>query len=480
MLKILLKDTLTYTLLAFVSRGLSVILIPLYTQVLTPGDYGSLDFLLVFASIVNLTIALEVSQGIARFYTAERNLVAKVAYASSGFWFTLGCYSVFALLMLLLTPYVATFIMGQAGLDLAFQIGIFYIWSSGIFYLIQNQFRWELRSKDYAVISLLMVLVSAFVSIWLAYFQNLGLNGLLIGMFIGCISAIVPGLYLLRNSFQCQFDMQRLKEMLSFSIPLIFSGVAVWITLYVDRLMINYFLSIEQVGLYGIGFRLASIAGLVIIGFQGALTPLIYKHYQNPDTPRQLEQMFRLFMAFALLIFLAIVFFAIDILKLMTTPPFYGGADVVIFLVPVILLGNMYIFSPGIGIAKKTYMVIWINVLAGLLNILLNYLLIPKMGIQGAGIATMLSYLVFFSVYTVVGNRYYPIPHNWGKIFIAVAFAGTLALILPHLVQNDFLRRALYIAVLCMFPFMLIAIGLVRRDELSIAWKILQKKFSSA
>ena len=139
----------------------------------------------------------------------------------------------------------------------------------------------------------------------------------------------------------------------------------------------------------------------------------------------------------------------------------------------------MYIFSPGIGIAKKTHLIIWINVLTGLLNILLNYLLIPKMGIKGAGMATMLSYFVFFSAFSIVSQRFYPIPHNWGKIFIAVAFAGTLALIVPHLVQNDFLRRALYIAVLCMFPFMLIAIGLVRRDELSIAWQIVQKKFSS-
>jgi len=479
MLKIFFKDSIIYTLSAFLSRGLSVFLVPLYTRVLSPADYGSLDFLLIFASIVNLTIALEVSQGVARFYTAESNLEAKIAYASTGFWFTLVCYSVFALLMLFLSPYVATFIMGGPGHDLAFQIGIAYIWSNGLFYLIQNQFRWEFRSKDFTVISLLMVLVSAAISVWLAYFQNLGLNGLLIGMTTGCLTVNVLGLYLLRNSFQCHFDMQRLKEMLSFSTPLIFSGIAVWITWYVDRLMINYFLSIEQVGLYGIGFRLASITVLVIVGFQGALTPLIYKHYQNPDTPRQLEQMFRLFIAFALLIFLATVFFAIDILTLMTTPSFYGGADVVIFLVPAILLSNMYIFSPGISIAKKTHLIIWINVLAALLNILLNYLLIPKMGIKGAGMATMLSCLVLFSAYTVVGNRYYPIPHNWGKIFIAVAFAGTLALIVPHLVQNDFLLRALYIAVLCMFPFMLIAIGLVRRDELSTAWQIVQKKFSS-
>jgi O-antigen/teichoic acid export membrane protein len=225
--------------------------------------------------------------------------------------------------------------------------------------------------------------------------------------------------------------------------------------------------------------RIASIVVLVMVGFQGALTPLIYAHYQNPKTPIQLEIIFRFYVFCALLMFLFLTFFSYDIAVVMTTPAFYGGADVVIFLVPAILLSNMYIFSPGIGIAKKTHLIIWINVLGGLLNILLNYLLIPRMGITGAGMATMLSCLVIFSAYTVIGQRFYPIPHNWVKIFIAVAFTGALATIVPHLVQNDFLRRALYLAVLCFFPFILIGIGLVRRDELFIAWQIVKRKFSS-
>jgi O-antigen/teichoic acid export membrane protein len=479
MLKSFLKDSVIYTVPALISRGVSLILIPLYTRVLTPAEYGSLDLLLVFAAIVNLTIALEVSQGVARFFAAETDPDKKVAYASSAFWFTFACYSVFAVVMLFLSPYVATYIMGQAGLELAFQIGIIYVWASGLFYLVQNQFRWELRSKNYAIVSLLMAFVTAVISVWLAYFQNWGLLGLLTGNVAGCLTATTLGLGWLKNSFRFRFDAARLKEMLVFSAPLVFSGIAVWVSIYFDRIMINHFLSIEKVGLYGIGHRLASIVALVMVGFQGALTPLVYAHYQNPDTPRQLERIFRLFLLFALPVFLAITMFANDILALITTPAFYGGADVVIFLVPAILLSNMYIFSPGIGIAKKTHLIIWINVLGGLLNILLNYLLISRMGITGAAMATMLSYLVIFFAYTVIGQRFYPIPHNWVKIFIAVAFTGTLAVIIPHLVQNDFLRRFVNLAVLCVFPFMLIVIGLVRRDELSIAWQILKRKFSS-
>lgn len=117
----------------------------------------------------------------------------------------------------------------------------------------------------------------------------------------------------------------------------------------------------------------ASIAGLILVGFRGALTPLIYTHYQNSNTPKHLEKIFRIFLLFALLMFLFLTLFASDILVIVTTPGFYGASKVVVFLVPAILLGNMYIFSPGIGIAKKTHLIVWVNVVGGLVNIGLNY-----------------------------------------------------------------------------------------------------------
>ena len=126
-----------------------------------------------------------------------------------------------------------------------------------------------------------------------------------------------------------------------------------WVSLYIDRLMINHFLSVHEVGLYSVGYRLASVGGLVMVCIQGSLTPLVYANYQNLKHQGTLRKIFRLFLFFVILMFLILTLFAKDILVVFTTPQFYGSSVVVIFLVPAILLGNMYIFSPGIGIAKK-------------------------------------------------------------------------------------------------------------------------------
>jgi O-antigen/teichoic acid export membrane protein len=466
MLKAFFKDSIIYFVPSIISRGISLFLVPLYTRVLKPADYGSLDLLSVFASIINLTLALEISQGLARYFASEENKDKKITYASSAFWFTFFCYSLFAFFMLLNTKYFSSRIMGQIGLESAYKIGILNIWVNGLFYLIQNQFRWELKSKYFAFISLLMSFTTAAVSIWLTYSLKWGLNGILLGMFSGSFLGTCLGLYLLRNTFQFRFEKSSLIEMLKFSSPLVFSGVAVWVSLYVDRLLISHFLTINDVGLYGIGYRLASVAGLIMIGFQSALTPLVYTYYKEKDTPQQLEKIFRLFLSAALLMYLCISLFSIDILKLFTSPPFYAGWIVVVYLVPSIFLANMYIFAPGISIAKKNNYLIWINVSGAILNLILNIIFIPFFGIEGAGFATLLSYLSIFLAYMYFSQRLYFVPHKWNAILINTCFACIMAWALPRIHQLDYIRWLLNCLAIVIFCFVILMTRLVKLSEI--------------
>lgn len=479
MLRAFLKDSAVYAVPAFVSRGLSIFLLPLYTRVLSPADYGSLDLLLVFASIVNLTVALEVSQGVARFYGSEPSADRRIEYASSAFWFTVVCYTIFALLALVYAAELSTLVMGREDLVTAFQIGILYIWLNGIFYVIQGQFRWERRSKRYAAVSLLVTFCTAAVAVWLAYALRLGLEGLLFGMLTGVAVGVVYGLWHLRRSFRFRFSRDRLREMLIFSAPLVPSGIAVFITTYVDRMMINHYLSVGDVGLYGIGYRLANVVVLVMVGIRTALTPLVYAHHHEADTPTQLARIFRFFVAAALLGFATITLFAIDILVLLTNPAFYGGAEVVIYLVPAILLAQMYIFAPGISIARKTYLILWVNVLGAIVNTLLNWLLIPWMGLIGAALATMLGYLCVFSAYMILSQRFYHVPHQWGRIAAASLIAFLLAAIVPGLPLQDASRWIISLLSLVFLSGIILSVGLVRPDELRRAGQVIRRQFTS-
>ncbi len=456
MLKVFFKDSLVYFFPSLVSRGLALFLVPLYTKVLSPDDYGVFDLFIVFSGIINLTIALEISQAVARFYTSEKDDRQRVLYASSAFWFTLFCYGLFTMLSLFFIKPASELVLGKAGLEQIFGIGVFHIFLYGLVYLMQNQLRWELRSLAFAGISLTYTVTTALLSIVLAYWLNLGLEGLMLGMVCGGGLAVLQGGWLLRKSFKVRFSKTLLVEMLRFSYPLVPSGIAVWMSSYVDRMMINHYLTLEDVGLYGIGFRLASIVSLVIVGFQSALSPLIYANHEKPETPFELSRIFRFFCALSLLFFVGINFYSQELLVWFTQPAYYDAKRVIIYLVPSILFSQMYVFAPGIFIAKKTGYVLWINVMGAALNALLNWLLIPIWGFTGAAVATLISQFCVFCVFMGYSQRLYPVPHQWHRLLVA-----TLWVVLLVWLSSFFALKGIELILISSAVLMLSIIGFV-------------------
>jgi O-antigen/teichoic acid export membrane protein len=466
-LKAVLRDSVVYAVPTIVSRGMAFVLLPLYTRVLSPADYGSLDLLLVFASLVNLTVALEVSQAVARFYGTEPDEAKRIAYASTAWWFTLGCYTAFLVAAFLGAEQLSALLLRRDGLQLPFQIGIAYIWANGLLYLAQNQFRWELRSRSYAITSLLATTVTAAVGVALAYRLEWGLSGLLVGMLAGSLVGTVFAVSRLRRSFTLRFDARALREMLAFSTPLVPASIAVFVSSYVDRIMIGYLIDVEAVGLYGIGFRFASVMGLVVVGFQAALTPLVYRLHDQPDTPGDLARIFRLFVALALLLSLTLTLFAETIVTAWTTPEFSAGAMVVGPLTVAILLAQMYVFAPGIALAKKTGYIAIITVAAAAINVVLNWLLIPRLGITGAAVASVLSNGAAFGAYMVLSQRFYFVPHRWTPLLAASALALGLGFTVKALPLDPVPRAIASVVAIAVCGALLLAVRLVHASEVT-------------
>ena len=321
-------------------------------------------------------------------------------------------------------------------------------------------------SKQYAINNILLFLVTATISIILAYVLNWGLIGMVIGLLIGSIASLAYSTYMLRFSFQLAVDIKKLKEMLKFSIPLVPSGMAIFFTAYTSRLMINHYLSLTEVGIYGIGFRVASVVILLISGFNRALMPLVYKNYKEQDTPIQLTKVFRLFIGLSLLFFVGLSIFSSELIIILTTPDYYESSKIVILLVPGVLLSQMYIFSPGLAIAKKTHYIMWINIGSALISIFANWSLIKYYGYIGAAFATLITYLIIFIVRMRISQKYYYIPYKWNSIVFSVLLATPLAVSGFYIGTgsiSDILIKLL--VILLLIPIFKIS-GLFKKEEL--------------
>lgn len=475
MIKRFLQDSLIYSVPNFLSKGISLILIPVYTNILTPDDFGSFDLFMVFSSIVNLVVALEVSQGLARYYTTESNISLKKLYASSALWFTATCYLAFAILLYLFTTELSTMIFGRPNLTEAFHIGVLYIFFNGIFLIAHSILRWDLRSRDFAIVSITLTMATFLGSIYFVYFLNMGLFGILLGMLVGVIVALALTLLYLRHNIDLHLNWIYTLKMLKFSFPLVFSGLAVWAWLSIDRLMINHFLSLSDVGIYGIGCRLASTVTLLTAGFQVSLTPLIYANYQKDNTPRDLAKLLRYFVLAALYAYLILTVFSDELLKIFTSDFYHSASSLIIYLVPSVFLGGMYIFAPGVVLAKKTYLVALINIAAGAVNIVLNFFLIQAYGIVGAAFSSFVSAAIAFSCYVIIGNRFYRVPYEMLPIVSTFLFTFTIAFIVSNFQGLGQLEILLKFSTLIILFIATIGFKLLKPNEL----KYLVKAFKN-
>jgi O-antigen/teichoic acid export membrane protein len=341
--------------------------------------------------------------------------------------------------------------------------------ATGLFFALQNQFRWELRSREFAGTSLLYAGLMVGLGVLLGGVLGLGLGGILTGQLLAALVGGAVSFLLLRQSLAFAIDRARLRALLAFSWPLVFSGVATFLSLYANRLILNSLATLEDVGVYAVGHRVATLAALVIVGVQSALTPLIYTHHREPGTPSQLATLFSGFVAVALMACLGTALFAPELLRIFAPAGYASATGLVAVLAPAALMSQMYIFAPGIALAKKTVWQLGVFAVSAAVSVALSLLLVPLLGAAGAAWSALASALVFLSLWMVASQRLYPVPFQWRRIALAVA--AFLACVAVHQwwlpafpgFWPGLLARALLLGALAV---LLLATGLVRLGQL--------------
>ncbi len=418
----------------------------------------------VFASIIHLTVSLEITQAVARFLPDMSSLEEKKLISSTALWFTIFTNSLFYLFAFGFSSPLSLLILGlEEGSDL-FLFGSFGIICTGVSYFLSNQLRWQLQPLHNMISSLVVTLVSVSVTLILVVGLKQGVKGVFWGQIAGALAGSTVAFAFSRKSFGFLFSRKKLKEMIAFSLPLVPSSIGVFISLYIDRIAIRNLMTLSDVGIYGVGYRLSSVVSLLMVGVQGALMPLVYHSYKNPNTPKDIAKIFRFFVFFALVLLLGMTLFSKEVLVILTTPDFYSAQRVIPFLVGASLFGGMYIFAPGLGIAKKTKKIALLSLVTAILNSILNFLFIPFYGIIGAALATLLSMGTTFLMYLWNSNKYYRVPYEWKRIVLAAAIALALLIITVNIAKS--MKNGLIIRLISMVvSTALLSKSLISRNE---------------
>jgi O-antigen/teichoic acid export membrane protein len=434
LVRLFFRHGATYALGAFLSQGIAFLLFPFFAHVFSPRDYGVIDLVGLVMNLVNLTVALEISSGLGRFFPEANGQRDREGYASTALIFTFLAYTVTLAAALVFVRPLTALIFGGGVKTSTLVLGVAAMWCSGMLYLTQDLLRWQLRPRAFAAVSIVTATVVTATSAVLVLAFDMGVNGAIAGQLIGFGCAAAVALALSRQLFHLQLDRTKLRRMLAYSLPLIPANLGVFLNIYVDRLAIRARLTLSDVGLYGAAYRLSIVTSLILLGFQGALLPLVLSRHEQPETPRDLAHIFRLFCAIALVTFLLVSLFADEFLRVLTRPAFYKAADVVPFIVAAAFLSGMSVFAPGLYVARRTRPIVVISVISGVVNAGLAFALARPLGIKGPALAFLIAALAGFAALMVLSQRTYRAPHDWRRllpttvVIVALAVLGRLVL----------------------------------------------------
>jgi O-antigen/teichoic acid export membrane protein len=241
------------------------------------------------------------------------------------------------------------------------------------------------------------------------------------------VTTIVAALILKDWIHPQYFRWNRLREMLAFALPLIPAAIAVWFINLADRYFLQYYSTTSEVGLYQVGYSIAMLAALVTGAFQQAWNPFFLSVHKN-ERAKEIygtALLAYLWVMCALCTLISLV--APEILRIFTRPAYYGASTVVPFLAfSYVMLGLTDIARVGPTLAKKTKPIGSAVAWAAALNMLLNFVLIPRWGKEGAAIATLMAQATVPVYLFWRSQKVYPIPYSFASAALIVAFAGGL------------------------------------------------------
>jgi O-antigen/teichoic acid export membrane protein len=451
----LAKQSAIYGLGSMVSRLLAVLLLPLYTHYLTPSDYGKVAILTAWSAVLVIVLRAGISTAFFRFYFDAEDDAGRTRVVRTSFWFTMTMATAGLVVGLVLAgPISAAFDDVGAGLVRAAFVGI---WAQMNYEQLTSLFRVEQRALGFGLASLANVLVTVVAMVVFVAVLHWHALGLIVGNFTGTLAIYFVLLAYRRYQLGLEFDRHLLREMNRFGMPLVPSALALWAINFVDRFLVLWLKGKDAVGVYTIGVQVSSAIVFLLFAFRTAWPA--YAYSIKEDDEAKLTYGFVLtYLAFITCwISTALGVLAPWIVRLLTSKPSYYGAERTV--APLCFAAAAFaaytVVAIGVGRARKTQFNWVITGLAAALNIGLVLALVPPLGIFGAALASLVTYVAMFLGMVWNAQRVYPVRYQWRRIGTLAAASAALT-VAGRLTRGPF---ALELGLALALPVVLFPLG---------------------
>jgi len=476
-MKRLFKHLAIYGFGGILAKSISFLLLPLYTRLLMPEDYGILALVTIVGSVIGILYGFMVSSGFIRNYYDNSDERQRRILFSTALWFTFINAFIFSLICITFLEKIAPLIFKFSGGALYIKLIVISTMlhsCSPVFYgllMVREQ------SKKYITINIITLIAILTSTIILLVVFKWSVKGVFVGQIIGKFIELIILFFLMKKNIIFIVSWNALIEMLKFSGPLIPAQLAYLILTLSDRFFLQGYKDVSEVGLYSLGYKFAALIPLLAIQPLKAWGPYIFSLIHNPKKCKStIADFSRYYLAGILFLTILISVFSREVLMIMAKSDYWSAGKVVYILcISGVFYGMINVVSYGIHIVKKTWITSFFFIFGSAVNLFFNYLLIPKYGMIGASVATSLSFLCILLGYFVFLERVYPIPFRYLKFIFAIIISGIVYYISIFIQFAVIKSISLKLLIVLLFPIILIISGYFDKIELQKGGRVIFK-----
>jgi len=453
-----------YTSASILSKLIAVALLPLYTRYLTAADYGAAE--VMFAAVVSasILIRLGIIEALLRFYYKEDEDPARVVSTSFAVLFWLSTAA--ALVALPFARPISEALLPHPAPDLA-RISIGGLWVLTLNEYLLTLFRLDERARAFFGVTIANVLVTIAVTVVLVVGQGEGARGLLLGSYASG-AVFVVGLILANwRRLSLWVDRALLRRLMRFGLPTMPAELTLYLLNFVDRIIIVHTVGLTKAGLYSLAVKFAQAVNVIVRGFQLAWPPLAYSIRSDAEARRAYATIVTWFIAGCGFLVAGMWLFSRWIVRALAAPEYFPSYEAIGLIATGVTLYALYMVLVVIlGRTGRTELNLPATSAALVANVVLNLLLVPPLGIVGAGIALVASYLIVVALMYLFTQRLFPVPYEWSRlgrvVFTAAALVGIGEWLAPTAGLDGFVIR---LALWAVYPAALLLTGFFNAEE---------------
>jgi O-antigen/teichoic acid export membrane protein len=477
-LKRLISSLGAYQLADVVSKLIGVVLLPVYTRYINPAGYGTIELLANGVILISIVARFGMIESFLRYYFADEDSERRDALARRAAAFLLVATTVVSALLVAFAAPLSHVVLSHRDPGL-FRVAVLGLWSFTNLELAYALLRVDERLRLYAAASLSNVLITITLTLVLVIGLGDGARGYLLGNYTATTLVLFALWFALRDRLwgRVGHRVEPMSVLMRFGLPTVPAEASVYLLSIVDRYYIYHSRSHALAGLYSIAIKLAGVVAFIVRAFQYAWPPLAYSVTDDVQAARLYGLVTTYYLLVSGWVVAGLALLGRWILRLLAAPSFFEAYKALPWVaLGWALYGLWVVFLTIAGRARVTTRNFPASIAGLAANVVLLLVLVPPLGLAGAGIALCGAYVVMLGFMHLLTRRQFAVRFEWLRIGKLTVVMGGLAaagdVLLP---THGAVGLVLRVLVTAAIGPALLAVGFVHRAELRQARVLLHR-----